>query len=361
MVEAILTPTVTGSPSRHPIVTEDLRDITAAPLPWENFSGKTILISGANGMVPAYLVESLLFLNEKGLNQPCRVLALVRDRQKTEKRFANYRTRLDLEIIEADLSQEIVIDEPVHYIVHGASPAAGRYFAKDPLGVLEPNVFGTQNLLKLAAKNRCRKFLFLSSGSVYGDLDLSQKPGEDSEFASLDPMEFFTCYGQGKRIGEHLCACWHQQRGVSAVSARLGHTYGPGMPLADGRVFTDFVDCVLAGKSIALNSDGSAIRHFCYLSDAARGLFLLLLQGQGGEAYNLVNTEAGCSIGDLAKKMCLLFPEKQLEMRIKIPSHSSMSSQQNGFTVDISKIRRLGWNPQVGVDEGFKRTVRSFQ
>ncbi len=161
-------------------------------------------------------------------------------------------------------------------------------------------------------------------------------------------------------MGEHLCACWYQQCGVNAISARLGHTYGPGMPLGDGRVFTDFVDCALNERNIVLNSDGKAIRHFCYLADAARGLFLPLLQGQGREAYNLVNTRAACRIADLAENLCSWFPEKNLAVNKIHPTGNLTSSKQHGFTVDISKISRLGWFPQIGIEEGFKRTVRSF-
>ncbi len=345
---------------RHSVVTNDLQEIVSEPLPWEQFAGKTILVTGANGMIPAYLVETMLFLNEIGLNPPCRVLALVRNHAKAEDRFSHYSSRLDISIFEADLGKEIIIEEPIHYIIHGASPAAGRHFATNPIGVLEANVTGTQNLLDLAFKKKCKKFLFLSSGAVYGPLKETGNASENSAFASLDPTEFLNCYALGKRMGEHFCACWHQQHGVNALSARLGHTYGPGMPLSDGRVFTDFVDCVLNERNIVLNSDGKSIRHFCYLTDATRGLFLLLLRGRGGEVYNLVNTETACRISDLAENLCSWFPEKNLEVNKNISMKKNTSSKQDGFNVDISKITRLGWYSRINIKEGFQRTVRSF-
>jgi len=120
---------------RNCIIEQDLADIVAQDLPWHEFAGRTVLVSGANGFLPAYMVETLLYLNEKhGVN--CRVIGLVRNREKAERRFVHLLSRPDFSLLVQDVCSPIALKENVDFVVHAASEASPKYYCKDPAGTL---------------------------------------------------------------------------------------------------------------------------------------------------------------------------------------------------------------------------------
>ena len=198
----------------------------------------------------------------------------------------------------------------VDFVIHAASQASPKFYSTDPVGTFAANIIGTWRMLETARDARSEGFLFFSSGEVYGHLEDPLVPVSETSFGYLDPVNVRSCYAEGKRGGETLCACWHSQFGIPAKIIRLSHTYGPRMDLSDGRVFADFVADVVAGRNIVMKSDGSARRPFCYLADAIEGIFTVLLHGNGGEAYN-VGSDSEISILELAELLCRLFPERK--------------------------------------------------
>jgi nucleoside-diphosphate-sugar epimerase len=346
--------------SRHPIVEEDLKRILSTALPWERFSGKTVLISGANGFVPAYMLETLLYLNET-VHARINVVALVRNREKAMWRFAHLVGRTDLSIVVQDVREPFTGPATADFLIHAASQASPKYFATDPVGTFEANVLGTRNMLELAHRSKSQGFLFFSSGEVYGQPADPTRLVKESDYGYLDPLNVRSCYAEGKRAGETLCACWHAQHGVPAKIVRLSHTYGPGMDLHDGRVFADFVANIVAGRNIELKSDGTARRPFCYLADATIAFFLILLKGNNGEAYN-VGSATQTSILDLAETLCRIFPEKSCHVirQERNPDDQYVPSPVGGFQFDLAKINALGWQATTSIEEGFRRTVESY-
>jgi nucleoside-diphosphate-sugar epimerase len=134
------------------------------------------------------------------------------------------------------------------------------------------------------------------------------------------------------------------------------------MPLGDGRVFTDFVADVLAGRDLAMRSDGAASRAFCYLGDAAAGLFTILLRGTPGCAYNLGNDRAELSVRALAELLAGLEPARGLKVRREPQADGDyLPSPILRGCPDVSRLRALGWAPRVGPEAGFRRTLRSFR
>lgn len=342
------------------IVREDLEDICAPGIAYEELSGRTVLISGANGFLPAYLVETLLHLNEtRGLG--IRVIGLVRDRARAESRFRARLGRADLRLIVQDVSLPLEISGPIDYVVHAASQASPKYFGKDPVGTLLPNVLGTYRLLDLARTKKSLAFLFFSSGEVYGEVDASTHLIKETDRGSVDPLKVRSCYAESKRMGETMCVSWAHQHGVPAKIARPFHTYGPGMALDDGRGFSDLVADVVHRRNLALNSDGSAIRSYCYLADATRAFFSILLHGAVGEAYNVGNDRAEISVLDLARVLAGLFPDRNLRIAKKNEEPGYLKSEISRHCPDIAKIRALGWSPKRAIEDGFKRTVLFYE
>jgi nucleoside-diphosphate-sugar epimerase len=344
------------------IIQSDLDRILEAKLSWERFAGKTVLVTGAAGFLAAYVVETLLRLNEVSGRSPVKVLALVRREQAARQRFARHLRRKDLVFLYQDVCDPLALEGPVHFIVHAASSAAPRAYCKDPLGTFGANVFGTRQLLELAVRNPVEGFLFLSSGEVYGLGNDTVIPTHEDAFGYLDPANVRSCYGEGKRGGETLCACYAAQHGVPATMARIFHTYGPGMPLGDGRVFTDFVADVLEGRDLVMRSDGTVSRAFCYLADAVEGLFTILLKGNPGTAYNVGNDKAELKVRELAELLVGLDPALGLKVRREEPSDGDYlpSPIQRGCP-DVTRLRELGWAPRIDPEEGFRRTIRSYR
>jgi len=344
---------------RHPVIEEDLKNIITAQLPWHELSGKTILVSGANGMLPAYMVETLLFLNETTFEKKATIIALARNGDKAMRRFAHYRNRSDLRLLVQDVCQPVSMNAPVDVIIHAASQASPKYYGIDPVGTLTANVIGTYNMLELARHANCHNFLFFSSGEVYGTANESGVPVREDCCGSVDPLDLRACYPESKRAAETMCLSWMRQYGIATKIVRPFHTYGPGLSLDDGRVFADFVRDIIENKDICLNSSGEARRVFCYLSDATKAFFAVLLKGEKGQAYNIANPSAEMSIADLADLLVALFPEKHLTVRKKA-FHSELASKLASTMPDISKVMALGWKPETDVGVGFRRTIDSF-
>ncbi len=328
----------------NPIIQQDIESIVSAPLPWKEFEGATVLITGGAGFLPAYMVETLLYLNKEVLSKPCRITVMVRDERRAKERFREHIHDPYFSIWHDDVSCIRTSNLYTDYIIHAASPASPKSYISDPTGVIAPNVVGTRMVLN-GAYASCRSFLFFSSG----DAGLP-----------IDPLDLRACYGESKRMGETMCAAWHRQFGVPAKIVRISHTYGPGMRLDDGRVFSDFTRDILNGGPIVLNSDGSAHRAFLYLAEATVAFFTVLLKGEPAKAYNVANPYSYTSIADLAKRLGVWFniPVERRGEKIDTPIPRAV---EGTGPYDITRLKALGWNPSIMLQEGFSRTVESYR
>ena len=154
----------------NPIIEKDMQEIIRSNVPWERFANRNVLVSGATGMIPAYMVMALLYLNRTKPDYNCKVTALIRSREKAERLFGEFIDEPYLELWQTDICEPIETEERIDYIIHGASPASPQFFTTYPVDTVRPNVLGTSNLLKLAADHKAAGFLFLSSGDGYGQI-----------------------------------------------------------------------------------------------------------------------------------------------------------------------------------------------
>ena len=346
----------------NPIILEDLQRIASAKLSWEDLRNKTLLVTGGGGFLAAYLIKSLLEVGR--LNKlNIKVICVARSYRSVAARLSSYLDDDNLSIVLHDISQPLPTNFPqAQFIIHCASQASPKYYGTDPIGTLLANSVGTMYMLDHAVKCQAEKFLFFSSGEVYGiPIDSGQLIAE-KDFGYLDPMILRSCYAESKRIGETMCVAWSKQHNLHTSVVRPFHTYGPGMAMDDGRVFADFVADAVAKRDLVVKSDGLALRPFCYVADATIGIMLVLLKGAKAEAYNLANPDAEISIRNLASLISSLFPESGLSTRFEIAAGSEtyLKSPISRSCPNIDKIKGLGWSPTVGLQDGFSRTIKSY-
>lgn len=344
------------------IISDDVRKILKSDIvDWERFRNTNVLITGANGMLPSYVVFTLLALNKTGVN--VNVYALVRNEGKAKAIFKELLQDEHLHLLVQDVADSMHANVSFDYIIHAASQASPKYYGVDPVGTIMANVQGTINTLELARQSKTKGYLYFSSGDVNGIVPPEKFPFKESDYGYIDVLNVRSCYAESKRMGENLCVAYHHQYSVPTKIVRIFHTYGPGMTLDDGRVFGDFCKNIVKGEDIIMNSDGSAVRLFCYVSDAIVAYLKVLLDGECAEAYNIANLKGESSIYDLAKLLVSLYPEKHLNVVRNTQSSSEASKMKSPLVraiPDCTRIEKLGWTPMTTISEGFKRTIDSI-
>ena len=307
------------------------------------------------------MVETILQLNDN-YKANCTVLALVRNLSKAKIRFSNYLGRPDLQFIESDVVVFKKPSIPVKYIIHSASLASPKHYGVDPVGVMKANLLGTQVLLEYARDSGIESFLFFSTGEVYGQLGADQVPTSEGQYGYLDILNIRSCYAESKRAAETLGVCYSHQYNVPFKIVRPFHTYGLGMALDDGRVFSDFVADVVYKRDITVKGDGSAIRAFCYISDAVEAFFKVLLSGESRRAYNVGNPYGAMSILELAHLLVSITPKLGLKVRFdaRQKAASYLISPIIKNVPNMSEMLRLDWSPKFTPGDGFARTLKCF-
>ncbi|MGT2681968.1 NAD-dependent epimerase/dehydratase family protein [Streptococcus porci] len=346
---------------KNTIVQDDMnRLLNDKAIAWDRLKRKTVLITGANSMLATYMVYALVALNEQK-NSQTKIVATARNIEKAKLRFADVLGHDYFELLEHDVTKPFAYEEEVDYIVHAASNASPHFILNDPVGIIEANTIGTLHLLNFAREKKVTNFLFLSTREIYGK-PIAEKINEEA-YGAFDILESRACYPESKRMAETLLRSYYDQYGVPFTVARIAHSYGPGMETAnDGRIMSDLINNVLKNEDIILKSAGTAERAFCYLSDAVAGLFLIMLNGEIAQAYNVANEDRTIMIRELAQLLVQLLPEKAMKVVFNIPQEMSAGYSKMGDSrLDTGKIEKLGWTKQVPLEVGLIKTVRSFE
>lgn len=315
---------------------DDISNIFQLELPYEKFSGCNILITGATGLIGGCLVESLM-LNP---NRDYSVYACGRNVERGNKRFKEYLNESDFHFFQQDVTIPFKCDVNFDYIVHAASNASPNFFAKNPVEVMKANLYGVPNLLDYGINHGMKRFLYVSSGEVYGEGDGRIFTEEDSGY--VDTMSPRSCYPSSKRAAETLCAAYAAEYGVDVVVARPCHVYGPYFTESDNRVYAQFIRNVLRNEDIVMKSTGEQYRSWCYVVDCVSALLHILLKGEKGVAYNIADSSSNITIKELA---CMIAEIGGKKVICEVPDEI----ERKGYNVvkqslfSISRLEGLGW------------------
>lgn len=343
------------------IVQDDLKTICAQSIDWEKLKNTTVLITGVTGMLATYMGYTIHYLNETA-HLGIRAILTYRNKEKLDKKFAGLLACEDLAFVPQDVVVPMKIEGPVDWIIHAASNASPRYIRQDPVGIINANTRGTQELLNLAKEKRVKGFHFLSTREVYGQAPSNIASISENDFGALQILEARSCYPESKRLAETLIRSYSDQYQVPFTISRIAHSYGPGMSIAqDGRIMSDLISNVVNKQDIVLKSSGEAIRAFCYIADSVAAIFMIMLNGENGEAYNVANEDEPLSIASLAKKLVSLFPDRNLRVIFQIPNIPDASyAKFKRVPLSTEKLQKLGWKKKINLDEGILKTVGSF-
>lgn len=339
------------------VLEEDFDKITKRDISWDALRNSSFVITGATGLIGSLIVKYLLYAN-RTMNFGANIYAVVRNVEKADKIFAEEKTDA-LTYVVADLTKEKVNCEgDCDYIVHAAAVTASKVMVSDPVGTICTSIDGTEKMLQLAVEKKAKAFIYISSMEIYGQPTVGGKTAE-KDLGYVDIENVRSCYPEGKRMCECLCTAYAAQYGVNVISARLAQTFGAGILPTENRVFAQFARSVMRGENIVLHTTGESEGNYVYTADAIAAIMTLLVKGKAGEAYNIANEDSHITIRDMAELVAREIAGEKIQVVIDIPEDSVSLGYAPPVKMwlDASKMRELGWKPEIGLVEAYKRMI----
>lgn len=340
------------------VLQNDFDVLAKSDVPFKDFDGKTIFVTGATGLIGSQFIKAVACYNRVN-GTKIKMVALARSAEKARKVFGDIP---GIDVVVGDINGEINYDGDVDYIIHGASATSSRFFVEHPVETIMIAIDGTKNVLDFAKEKNVKGFVYLSSLEVYGTPDNSKEKIGENDYGYIDQLNIRSSYSEGKRMVECLCCSYASEYGVPVKIARLSQTFGAGVEYNDGRVFAEFARCAIEKRDIVLHTQGNTVRTYCYTTDAIAALVYILLKGEVGAAYNVTNMDTSCSIKEMAQLVCDTFPEAGINVKIDIPDNVAAFGYNPEMIIrlDASRLESLGWKAQVGIKEMFQRLVESM-
>lgn len=314
---------------------------------------KRVMVTGAGGMLGSFIVDVLLRLNDLN-GTGVQVYATGRNVERLKERFGD---RKDIVYIRHDLMESLHADIYPHYVIHAAGNSDPRAFNADPAGTMMGNVGGTYELLRLAKEQSCTRFLYVSSGEVYGQGSPDADSYDENYSGYVDPVSVRSCYPMSKRAAENLCVSYGAEYGLETVIVRPCHIYGPTYKDSDSHAYVQFLKNALAGHDIVMKSAGTQTRSYIYVADCAAGILTALIRGENGQAYNIANPDSVVSIARLAQTIAdtagvrVVYNEPDDK---DIRDRSPILRQ----VLDADKLTGIGFKPSYSIDKGIEHTYR---
>lgn len=302
------------------------------------------LVTGGAGFLGSHLCEFLL-------NKGHQVIAM--DNLLTGN-IANieHLQSENFKFIKHDVTEYLYIAGEIDYVLHFASPASPLDYLQLPIQTLKVGALGTHKALGLSLTKKAT-FLLASTSEVYGD-PLTH-PQDEDYWGNVNPVGPRGVYDEAKRFAEALAMAYHRYHSINTKIVRIFNTYGPRMRPKDGRAIPTFVPQALKNESITIFGDGSQTRSFCYVDDLVEGIYRLLMSDIN-DPINIGNPYE-MSIKEMAEMVLKVTDSKSKLIYKPLPIDDPKVRQPN-----ITRAKKLlGWEPNVGLEQGLKKTIEWFK
>ncbi len=304
-----------------------------------------VLITGGAGFIGSHLCEAFL---ERGDEVLCVDNFITGAPENVSHLFGTEGFRF----FKHDVTEFIFVDGPLDFVLHFASPASPIDYLELPIQTLKVGALGTHKALGLA-RAKGAKFLLASTSEVYGDPLVHPQP--EGYWGNVNPIGPRGVYDEAKRFAEAMAMAYHRTHELDTRIVRIFNTYGPRMRARDGRVVPTFINQALAGEDLTVFGDGGQTRSFCYVSDLVNGI-LKLCATDYHEPVNLGNPSE-MTITDFAETIVKIVGGPGRIVNKPLPMDDPKVRKP-----DISRARQvLGWQPQVDLETGLKRTIDYFK
>jgi dTDP-glucose 4,6-dehydratase len=304
-----------------------------------------ILVTGAAGFLGSHLSDRLLAEGHS-------VVGMDNFLTGHPDNIAHLMGNQRWQFVQHDVTNFIYVEGPLDGVFHFASPASPIDYLEKPIQTLKVGSLGTHKTLGLA-KAKGARFLLASTSEVYGDPQVHPQP--ESYWGHVNPIGPRGVYDEAKRFAEAMTMAYHRFHGVDTRIVRIFNTYGPRMRPNDGRVVSNFIVQALRGEPLTLYGDGSQTRSFCYVSDLIDGIYRLFLSDKS-DPVNIGNP-GEFTVRQLAERVIGLTNSRSTIISLPLPEDDPKVRKP-----DIARAReRLGWEPNVQLDEGLRRTIEFFR
>ena len=332
-------------------------------LKFDKFKNKKILITGASGLICSFLIDVLMYRN-KMYNDNVKIYMLCRNENKLKERFNYYNLEKigdnntsNLIYIIQDVCNSFNFDIDFDYLIHGASNTHPKLYSTDPVGTINTNIIGLNNILNYCIKHKPERIFMMSSVEIYGE-----NKG-DTEYFSEEYLGYINCntaragYPESKRLCESMCQAYISQYNLDIVIGRLSRVYGPTLLKDDSKALSQFIKNAINGENIVLKSEGKQYFSYIYMADAVSAILKLIFDGKCGEAYNISDCNSNITLKDLAK---ILAGYNNKDVVFEIPDliEAKGYSTASKAVLDSSKINSLGWEAANTIEDGLVKTLK---
>jgi len=341
--------------------TEDLEQIlTEAREVFSALRDARLFITGGSGFFGYWLLESLLHANRK-LSLNVRATLLTRDANAFRLRAPQITNDAAITLLEGDVKSFEFPGEPHTHIIHGATDSGGKQSLQPHLALAESILDGTRRTLQFAIATGARRFLYVSSGAVYGRDVTAVSHIPETLSSAPDPLQLVSSHDEAKRMAEQLCIAYAEGTTLQPIIARCFSFIGPHLPLDTHFAIGNFIGAAITGRPIEIRGDGTPYRSWLYMSDLAEWLWTLLVNGQSHRAYN-VGSDEDYSISAAAKLVAqILRPNGKggLALPINIHGVAEPAALANRYVPSIERAgREMQLKVRVPLPEAIRRTAR---
>ena len=333
------------------ISTEDLQHIlTHTESLWDEIKQNRIFITGGTGFFGCWLLESFTYIVDQ-LNLSAKAVILTRNPDNFQQKCPHLFNHPALEFYQGDICSFVFPQGEFSHFIHAGTSTNAKLYQDNHLGIFNEIIEGTKKTLEFARVSGVKKYLFTSSGAVYGQQPDTMSHIPETYSGSPDPCDMGSSYGEGKRVSELLCTLYSQQYGIETKIARCFAFVGPHLPIDLHFAIGNFIRDAMERKTIEVKGNGTPLRSYLYASDLMIWLWTILFKGESCTAYNVGSDQAIC-IKDLAELI-----GKMYGVKVNIQQIPKLDQSPNRYVPSINRTLSLLENKTiVDITEAIQKT-----